>query len=490
MKVVQPALVAALLLTPLLFAQPSSAQTQTECANLAPLGPGMDDWSRINHCLTTYNSVTLGIGKFRISQPVSFNALQAGASLIGSGIANTTIVPTFTCSTPGVVIDVNGSGRGGTLTDIVVKKLFLNVASCATGTYKAIQIFRSDRATLTNVRVSGGSNGALITGVHVWRSADVKVLNSQFEDMIAGSGGIVVDDALAATVDRNTVTNTDFGIIIRNNYSSNPGDSSNAVVTNNTMTNNGTRAMKLQSSDTGSLPLRNVTVTGNTATGFGATGLYLVANVQNARIENNSFTGAPDSYFGLWIGSINPGQASPGLNASFNNTINYNFFQGGSKGQDVAFNGTTSSINTAGPDQPTISRLSAGTNTLGRGSIEGTPPSSGRCNQYAHAWWNYLNGLNWVPSGGQIILAAAGVRSGSRVIFHFRQNGIEKATRQTLNTAGSNCVLNQENYTVSLPAGLYDVYVDLQDGNARYPDPNTGAGVPINNWLIGKLDVR
>jgi len=156
----------------------------------------------------------------------------------------------------------------------------------------------------------------------------------------------------------------------------------------------------------------------------------------------------------------------------------------------VAFGGTASNLNTAGPDQPTISRLSAGTNTLGRGSIEQTPPDTGRCNQYAHAWWNYLNGLTWVPSGGQIVLAAAGVRSGSRVTFHFRQNGVEKATRQTLNTAGSNCVLNQESYTVSLPAGLYDVFVDLRDGNARHPDPNTGPGVPINNWLIGKLDVR
>lgn len=476
-----------LLILPWLAIAPRvAAQTQTDCANLAPLGAGLDDWPRINTCLMTYNSVTLAAGRFRLSRPLSFNALQAGASLTGAGIANTTLVPTFDCGAAGAVLDVNGQNRQGALTDVVLRRFFLNVTSCATGEYRAINLYKVDRAQVSNVRISGGNNGANITGIAVWRSDNARVSNCQVEDMIGGSSGIAVDDALAATVSSNTVFHTDFGIIIRNNYANPLADSSNAVVTGNTITNSGVRAMKLQSSDLNALPLRNVTVTNNVATGFGATGLYLVANVQGARIENNRFTGAAGSYYGLWIGSINPGQVNPGLNASFNNQLNFNFFQGGSLGADVSFNGNP---NVAGPDQPTISRLSAGTNTLGRGTIE-QAPVSGRCNQHAHAWWSYPTGLSYVPFNGQITLAAAGVRSGSRVTWHFRQGGVEKATRTTLGTAASNCVLNQEAYTVTLPVGLYDVFVDLQDGNARYPDANSSAGVPIKDWFLGRLDVR
>jgi hypothetical protein len=97
------------------------------------------------------------------------------------------------------------------------------------------------------------------------------------------------------------------------------------------------------------------------------------------------------------------------------------------------------------------------------------------------------------------LLAAAGIYPGSKVSYHFRQNGDEKATRQTVGTSNSVCVLNQEGYTLppTLKAGLYDVFVDLIDGNARHDgvtehaDPNFSPGVPINNWLLGvKLKIR
>lgn len=464
------------------FAASAAAQTQVECSNLAPLGIGQDDWPRINNCLVFYNQVTLGYGTFYISQPITFPA--SFASLIGSGRANTSVIAQFNCSSFGAVIDANGQGR--TLDYITIRNFYLDLTNCGTGASDAVRFLRSNNGEVSGMTIAtDGTGGSSLSGVHLVKADNILVSGNRIRDFTGGAG-VVADDSGSARIDNNRVIRTDFGIIVRNNAGVGSFDSSNSQVTNNTITDSFGRAMKLQASDAGSLLLRNVVVTGNTATGFGTTGLYLVANVTKARIESNSFTGGANAFYGLWVGSINPGQVNPGLNASFDNKIDFNFFQGGSRGADVSFNG---SPNVAGPDQPTISRGSAGTNTLGRGLIEKTP--SNRCSQYAHAWFDYLFGLNYVFSGGQILLAAAGTRSGSRVTYHFRQNGVEVATRTTLGATASNCVLNQETYTVNLPPGLYDVFVDLRDGNARYPNAETDPGVPINNWQLGiRLDVR
>lgn len=463
------------------LAAPSLAQTQAECANLAPLGFGQNDWPRINNCLVNFNQAVLGVGTFNISQPITFP--RSSASLIGSGRGNTVVAVQFNCGSFGAVIDANGQGR--TLDFIVIRNFYLDLTNCGTGASNAVRFIRSNNGEVSGLTITtSGTGGVNLSGIQLVKANNILVQENRVRDLTGGSG-IVADDSGSARIDNNRVIRTDFGIIVRNNAGVGSFDSSNAQVTNNTITDSLGRAMKLQSSDAGGLLLRNCVVTGNVVSGFGATGLYLVGNVTKARIESNSFTGGANAYYGLWVGSINPGQTNPGLNPSYDNKIDFNFFQGGSRGADVSFNG---SPNVAGPDQPTISRGSAGTNTLGRGLLDKTP--STRCAQYAHAWFDYLNGLGWVPSGGQILLAAAGVRSGSRVTYHFRQNGVEKATRTTNNTAGSNCVLNQEPYTVFLPPGLYDVFVDLADGNARYPDPNFSPGVPINNWRIATLDVR
>jgi hypothetical protein len=91
-----------------------------------------------------------------------------------------------------------------------------------------------------------------------------------------------------------------------------------------------------------------------------------------------------------------------------------------------------------------------------------------KCSQYSHAWWAYRDGLSYVPSGGRVILAAAGVRSGTRVTFHIRKAGSEQDALSftTRGTANSSCVLNEEeSLAISLPPGIYEVYVDLRDGN-------------------------
>ncbi len=333
-------------------------------------------------------------------------------------------------------------------------------------------------------------------GIDVNRSSYIRIANNRVRDT---GTGIAVTNSFKAIVDGNRMNRTDAAITLQNA----PGvggifDSSETSVTDNRITDNLNRAMRLKANGSGAKPLRKLIVTGNTITNYGLTGIYVVAGVQNSRIENNYVQGAPNSYYALWIGSINPGEddnpigsnPNPPLNASFDNQINLNTFIGGNTGQfDVSFNG---SPNVAGPDQPSISRGWKGNNTLGSGGID--PTASNFCSQYSHAYWVYQNGLNYVPSGGIIYLAAAGIYPGTKATYHIRRPNevTDVMTITTQTAANSVCVLNQENSpSINLQPGLYDVYIDLKDGNARYSNPSSGAPVPINNWLQSvKLDVR
>jgi hypothetical protein len=335
-----------------------------------------------------------------------------------------------------------------------------------------------------------------LRGIQVVKSANVQVSQNQIRDFSNGTEatGIGIEDSPIATVNNNTVERANFGITVRNNGGAGGGgqfDSSNTSVIANTMSDILVRAMKLQASQNGSLRLRNLVVTDNWAPNFGNTGLYLVGGVTKALIQNNTFSGGPGSTYALWIGSINVNEPLAGLNPSFDNQVETNVFK--SSVFDVSFNGSPTGNNAAGPDQISISRLSAGSNTLLGTGIEPTP--SQKCGQFAHAWWAYENGLNYVPSGGRIILAAAGVRQLSTVTYHIRTPSnptIDLMTFTTALQANSQCVVNQhDSPLITLAPGLYDVYVDLTDGNARYPDAQNGPGVPINNWKLDvKLDVR
>jgi transglutaminase-like putative cysteine protease len=88
--------------------------------------------------------------------------------------------------------------------------------------------------------------------------------------------------------------------------------------------------------------------------------------------------------------------------------------------------------------------------------------------QYAHAWWAYKAGLPYVSRGDSILLAAAGIRQGSNVTYHIKRAGKpeEAWTFSSLSGATSRNVLNQEESpAVHQAPGIYDVYVDLHDGN-------------------------
>ncbi|HLG14404.1 MAG TPA: Ig-like domain-containing protein [Blastocatellia bacterium] len=475
--------------------------TANNCSFIQPSGDGSgeSDSTNIENCLSAAGHAGLTPGQFYINRPITFPF--SFSSISGAGSASTTVTAVFPCSQGGPIIDANGQGR--TLTNINIRDFFLDLTNVVPGcadAMAAVRFIRSNDGQVSGMTMQ--NSGASGIGVSLVKSSNVVVANNEVRDFTGGgtAAGIQVADSASATIDGNRVIRASFGIIVRNFGNVGPGlDSSNTTVTNNTLIGRFGRAMKLQSSDATSVPLRNVTVRGNSATDF-RTGLYLTGGVLNSTIENNSFDGGFNSLYALWVGSINPGEEAPGLNPSLDNQINLNtFIVRGCESIfdgcfDVSFNGEPSGNNAAGPDQPTISRISAGNNTLGTRGIEPTPfgrTFSFGCSQYSHAWFDYLNGLNYVPQGGQILLASAGTYPGTRVTYHFLQNGVEMASRTTNGTTASNCVLNQELYQVNLAPGLYDVKIDMTDGNARYPDAFSGPGVPIAGRAFSiRLDVR
>jgi hypothetical protein len=101
--------------------------------------------------------------------------------------------------------------------------------------------------------------------------------------------------------------------------------------------------------------------------------------------------------------------------------------------------------------------------------------------QPGHAWWTYENDLGYVPRGGRVVLAAAGVRPGTAVTYRVRRPG-ERADLQAFTTRGvalASSVLNQEmSPPIELEAGRYEVLVDFEDGNG--PD-----GRVIRGWRLG-----
>jgi hypothetical protein len=115
-----------------------------------------------------------------------------------------------------------------------------------------------------------------------------------------------------------------------------------------------------------------------------------------------------------------------------------------------------------------------------------------RCSQYAHAWWAYKNKLNYVPVGGRILVAAAGIRPGSNVTYHIRKPGSnpDELTFVSQRGGNSHSVLDEEESPqISLAPGLYEVLVDLYDGNDL--NPNDDSPVLITNWRLAvKLEVR
>lgn len=115
-----------------------------------------------------------------------------------------------------------------------------------------------------------------------------------------------------------------------------------------------------------------------------------------------------------------------------------------------------------------------------------------KCSQYAHAWWAYKNGLSYVPSGGRILLAAAGIRPGTCVTYHIRKPGSnhDELTLVSRRAASASCVLNEEeSQPINLAPGFYNVFVDLYDENVATPTADSPA--LISDWQLRvKLEVR
>jgi len=100
--------------------------------------------------------------------------------------------------------------------------------------------------------------------------------------------------------------------------------------------------------------------------------------------------------------------------------------------------------------------------------------------------------LNHVPAGGRIRLAAAGILAGSNVTYHIRKPGSDQdeLTFSSRGGGNSNCVLDEEESPpINLALGLYEVFVDLHDGNVL--DPSRDGPAFISNRVLGiKLEVR
>ncbi len=113
-----------------------------------------------------------------------------------------------------------------------------------------------------------------------------------------------------------------------------------------------------------------------------------------------------------------------------------------------------------------------------------------RGSQYAHAWWAYKDGLNYVPTGSRVLLAAAGIRPGTRVIYHIRKPGNEDDELTLISrrgATGDNVLNEEESLPINLASGSYEVFVDLYDGNVA-SDNNLAY---ISNCHLGvRLEVR
>jgi hypothetical protein len=112
--------------------------------------------------------------------------------------------------------------------------------------------------------------------------------------------------------------------------------------------------------------------------------------------------------------------------------------------------------------------------------------------QYPHAWWAYKDGVNYVPTGGRVLLAAAGIQPGTKVVYHIRkpESELDELTFVSKCGATSDNVLNEEESPpITLAAGSYEVFVDLYDGNI--PNSSDAKLAFVRDCRLGvKLEVK
>ncbi len=475
-----------------------NAQTYGQnCSNLTPNAAGQtDDAVNINDCLATVGYAILASGDFSIYQPIVFPQLS-GKSLTGAGNTLTRIIAQYNSNfissgnylEPIKVLRAPSATLSGFHLDLSnLRKDF------GYGGAYAIRVDKSASTQVTYVKITGSqaSSSGYTTGwahgggVYILNSANSVVDNCAVKDLgftggpghsgSAGLAGIQITSSGSTQVTNNNIARVSFNIIVDNG---NPnqgytGDSSYTTVSSNSITGPaaltcddcvGGRGIKLQACGDGP-PLQHLTISNNTLTqigGFGnvaPSGIDLIAGVQYSDFTNNNVTVANSSSSNTAL-RVRSSFNCTAL-ASHHNVFNTNTFSGGQ--YNVEFYSD-------GPDQgralngtPSISRSNHGTNIYSTSN-----PNSGSCSQYAHAWWDYPSGQNYVNRGQSISLSAAGVKNGNTVTFTFKDSsGNTVLIQQGL--ASSSCVMNSFSALITSTAfpnpGLYKVYATYSDGNS------------------------
>lgn len=523
-----------------------------DCTNLAPSGDttGHTDWTNINNtCLNgASHSVKLGIGTFYIHKQIEFPQVS-GAKLLGSGntVSGSVLTAVYASGdcAPNTSCFVDPSGNpqfpfqykpivftrnapNGEIMNFLLNLEQLQRNFNHLGSY-AVQVGTGSRPSpgtqVTSVRIvgsqltSGWANGG---GIIIVSSSNCTVSNNVLKDFgfmkelgggSAGASAILVQNSGSvfpgsAILSGNTITRVAFGIVLQNQPNQS-GNSSSTTISGNNITGAtaltcsdcaGGRAIKFEVFGNAA-PLQYLSVQNNTAKNWGGqnqagvspSGLDLSSGVQYSTFTGNNIDGSTDirASYGLQVRSSVPMQ--PQI-ASHHNTLTNNTFRSGPCGGcfDVKFNAD-------GPDQ---GRAISGAPDIGRRSVNGgnnvfttmdwTPGPDRGCLQFAHAFFDYPTGQNFVNRGQNITLAAAGIRPDSSLVtfFFYKPNG-DFLTSVQYPGGNGNCVMNQQpfyiNPAIFTETGMYKILATYNDGNSDAQIVNDWIGTQGQQTL---LDVR
>ncbi len=514
-----------------LLATNSAAQN---CKKLTPAGEGLDDAARINDCLQRKGFAKLKGGSFLLYSPIIFprntpEVQVSGISLTGRGKDVTKLVVQSECSTPFPVINDSPPGQYQPVIQTVkspeatLSGFELDVTNLRQdcGYYGNYLIFinKSRASKVTGVRLKGSafgtigsiytSGGANSGGIIVVNSEAAVITDNELQDigftfenggLSAGNSGIHIASSASSLVANNRLERVAFGLVVSNGSASEGylGDSSGTTLNNNTIIGAANiycpncsqgRAIKLQACATGTEPpLVDLKVTNNNATEFGGhnqtiggSGLDLVCGVQNSLFENNRIIGAPTAEFALQIRSsffeIPP-------NPSFHNKFQFNTFISG-RGSSFCRDACADvNFTHDGPDQIGLRRN--GENFKGSNAVTSFRAETDRgCDDYAHPYFLYMDGREFVRHGEQILLTALGVRPGSQITFKIkRTTDNAEVLAHTSVAANRYCIMNQEYIQIDeakFPPGDYKIFADYKDGNSN---------ASIANDQIGSFKVK
>jgi hypothetical protein len=514
-----------------LLATNSAAQN---CKKLTPAGQGLDDAARINDCLQRKGFAKLKGGTFLLYSPLIFprntpEVKVSGITLTGRGKDATKLVVQSQCPTPFPVFTDSQPGQYQSVIQAIkspeatISNLELDVTNlrqdCGYYGNSVVLINKSRASKVTGVRIKGspfGATGSVYTtggansgGILIVNSEASIVTDNEITDigftvenggLSAGNSGIHIASSGDSLVANNRLEHVAFGIILSNGSPGEGylGDSSGTTVENNTIIGAANvhcpncsqgRGIKLQACSTGQEPpLTNLKVTNNQATEFGGhqttkggSGLDLVCGVQNSLFENNRFVGAPTAEFALQIRS-SYFEVPP--NPSFHNKFQFNTFISGRGSSFCRDDCVDVNFTHDGPDQIGLRRN--GENFKGNNTATSFRAETDRgCDNYAHPYFLYLDGREFVRHGEQILLTALGVRPGSQITFKIRRatDNTEVLTYTSI-SANRYCIMNQEYIQIDeakFPAGDYKIFADYKDGNSD---------AAIANDEIGTLKVK